>query len=105
MVSYARSSALVVFAALVSACTISEESRVIRYETLAMGEGIIYNGLAFSEEKGLMVGYVKPYSNHYLEEPTDFNSAVFRYRDVNGILVESGTNLSIPRDINLYREV
>ena len=103
MVGYAKSSVLIIFAVLVSACSTREESRIIRYEAV-QSEGIIYNGLVFSEEKGLRVAYVKPYSDSYLEEPMDFNSGAFIYRDKIGLLSESGTGLSVPRNIHKVRK-
>lgn len=103
MVSCARGSALIISAALISACAIREESHMIRYEALVQGAGTMQNGLAFSEEKGLIVGYIKPYSDGYLDSPSDFNAAVFRYREEKGILAESGTGLSIPRNLDKVR--
>lgn len=51
-----------------------------------------------------MIAYSKPYSNSYAGSYTDFNTAIFRYREIDGILIESGTGLSVPKSINYRRD-
>lgn len=87
------------FPIFLAACSTNGQESVARYEIDQAVASIDDEGLAFSEKRELVVTYSKPYTEKYLEEPYDFNSSVFRYRENDGLVVEAVTRISIPLDI------
>jgi hypothetical protein len=86
-------------ALLAAACGADGSPSVIRYEIADADPDVIDEGLAFSEEQGIVVGYARPYSPDYLAEPHEFNTAAFRYRESDGVVMEAATRISVPKDI------
>lgn len=82
-----------------SSCSSLHGRDIILYELDAQPGESSFDGLAVQEHKNIIYGYVRPFQNEKQDSAYEFAAGRFKYQQIDGILFDRTTHISLPLDI------